>query len=625
MCGIAGIYGACEDTEIRLSRMAAAMARRGPDGHGIWQDADAGIGLAHTRLSIIDLSCAGYQPMTYGDKRFWITFNGEIYNYQELRRELEGGGAIFATHTDTEVILAGWARWGHGVLDRLRGMFAFAIWDVLNRSLALCRDRMGIKPLLWAEAKAGFVFGSTLKAIKESGFVEPIIEPNGIFDLLATGSVCQPGTMIRSVHSLDPGTCLLVGPGSLRESIRYWDLTGAVTALQPTLARYSYTDAVRLIRDLLDEACRYNLIADVPVGSFLSGGVDSTAITALMSRHMHSPVKSFSIGFEETGGMRHELDDARLAASYIGCDHTEIVVTGRDIEAAFDDLVSTIDQPSFDGTNTFLVSRAAGATVKVALSGLGGDELFAGYGHFALLRNAASPTAGLRERLSTMLHSIRPNRFTMPSVRVSAMRRLALTERYARLRRGLTDDDIVYALREELIKSFTPGFLEVYIGSVLGQIEDSVAQTSLVECRHYLLNTLLRDADAMSMGHGIEVRPMMLDHRLVEHSLALPSHFKLQGSRQKAILKDSVADMLPPSLLTRPKTGFTLPLGWWLRHELRPRLQTALDGKTARSIFTEAFLRNCQGGIDEPSNHRTLWTMLVLISWIDSNGIVVGG
>lgn len=332
------------------------------------------VAFGHTRLSIIDLSPAGRQPMMHGDGRFWITLNGEIYNYQELRRQLENEGAVFATHTDTEVILAAWARWGIDAVHRFRGMFAFGLWDRQERRLVLVRDRLGIKPLLWAEVPHGLVFASELKALLASGLVDPVLEPRGILDLLATGSVCQPGTMIRGVRNLEPGTCLVVEPDSRRESIRYWDAVASVTALRPELAKFSYADAVCMVRDRLEEACRYHLVADVRVGSFLSGGVDSTAITALMTRQMTEPVKSFSVGFENIGEFRHELDAARLAADHMGCDHTEVIISGRDVEDTFNDLIHTIDQPSHDGANTYFVSRAAHGNVKVVLSGLGGTS-----------------------------------------------------------------------------------------------------------------------------------------------------------------------------------------------------------------------------------------------------------
>jgi len=613
MCGIAGFLNKPGGDSSHVESMIHALSRRGPDDHGIWQDTAAGIALGHARLSIIDLSPAGHQPMTHGDGRLWITFNGEIYNYQELRRQLEDGGAVFATHTDTEVVLAAWARWGIHAVRRFRGMFAFGLWDRQERRLVLVRDRMGIKPLLWAEVPDGLVFASELKALLASGLVEPVLEPRGVLDLLATGSVCQPGTMIRGGQSLEPGTCLMVGPNARRESIRYWNAAASVAALRPELAKLSYADGVHMVRDHLEEACRYHLVADVRVGSFLSGGVDSTAITALMARQMSEPVKSFSVGFESTGELRHELDAARLAASHIGCEHTEVIVTDRDVDDVFDDLVRTIDQPSSDGANTYFVSRAARADVKVTLSGLGGDELFAGYPHFAVLQAASRPMPSWVDGLLGMVHRLRPNRWTHPA----ALRRMSVPRRYAQLRRGLSDGDLAAALTTPLQACFRPGFVEEHLRPLVDESFEPLSQVSLLECRHYLLDTLLRDADAMSMGHGLEVRPVMLDHVLVEHALALPPGFKIRDGRHKAVLKDAVMDLLPPGLLTRPKTGFELPLGHWIRTVLGERLRMALDGSAARALFQPAFLGGCLSRLDEPDVADLLWTLLVLLSWMD--------
>ena len=596
-----------------MQRMISAIRRRGPDDCGVWTDSFDAVGMAHTRLSIIDVSAAGHQPMSYGDERFWITFNGEIYNYRELRRELEGGGAVFATHTDTEVILAGWARWGAEVLKRLRGMFAFGLWDEHERRLVLARDRLGIKPLLWAEVPGGYVFASELKALLASGFVSPVLEPRGLFDLLGTGSVCQPGTMIRWVRSVDPGTYLVLSPEGRPETVRYWDLATAAEALRSEEDKLSYQDAIRLVRSLLDEACRYHLVADVPVGSFLSGGVDSAAITALMSRQMSSPVKSFSMGFDNTGEVRSELESARLAAKHIGCQHTEVVLTGRDVADSFDDLVRTIDQPSYDGTNTYFVSRAALAEVKVTLSGLGGDELFAGYPHFAYLQSASRRTPPGCDFVLNLVHQLRPSRWTQPTV----LRRLSAPQRYAALRRGLTDRELSTALTPPLCACFRPGFVEEHLSPLVNETFEPVSQVSLVETRHYLLDTLLRDADSMSMGHGLEVRPVLLDHVLVEHALALPPAFKLRDGRHKAVLKDAVADLLPPGLLSRPKSGFELPLGHWVRTVLRERLRAVLEGSTAHALFDPAFIARCVSQIDDPAAARLLWTLLVLLSWMD--------
>jgi asparagine synthase (glutamine-hydrolysing) len=557
--------------------------------------------------------------MTYGNGRFWITLNGEIYNYKELRQQLENDGAVFTTNTDTEVILASWVRWGIDAVHRFRGMFAFGLWDRQERRLVLVRDRMGIKPLLWAEVPHGLIFASELKALLASGLVDPVLEPRGIFDLLATGSVCQPGTMIHGVRNLEPGTCLVVGPEGLRESIRYWDAVASVTALRSEFVKYSYADGVCMVRDRLEEACRYHLVADVRVGSFLSGGVDSTAITALMARQVNEPVKSFSVGFENIGEFKHELAAARTAANHIGCDHTEVIITGRDVEDNFNDLVNTIDQPSHDGANAYFVSRAAHGHVKVVLSGLGGDELFAGYPHFALLQSASRSMPSWIDGLLRLIHRLRPNRLTHPAV----LRQMSVLRRYAQLRRGLSDDDLAAALTMSLQACFRPGFVEEHLRPLVEESFEPLSQISLLECRHYLLDTLLRDADAMSMGHGLEVRPVMLDHVLVEHALALPPKFKIHNGHHKAALKDAVVDLLPPEILKRPKTGFELPLGYWVRSVLGERLRTILKSPSAHALFRPAFLESCLCRSDDPDVTDLLWTLLVLLSWMDTNKIKI--
>jgi asparagine synthase (glutamine-hydrolysing) len=610
MCGIAGLIGIAA-VEAQIDQMLDAIVHRGPDDRGVWFDPSGGATLGHTRLSIIDLSSGGHQPMTIEGGRYWITFNGEIYNYLELRSELEKTGATFNSHCDTEVLLSAFAHWGVDCLHRLRGMFAFALWDRHEQTLFLARDRMGIKPLLWAEVPGGFVFASEIKALLASGLVKPVIEPHAVFELLATGAVCQPETILRGVYSLDPGTCLILRANGTRENVRYWNPIDGVTELRSELLRLSYVDAVHLIRQKLEEACQYHMIADVPIGSFLSGGIDSTAVTALMTRHFSNKVRSFSIGFEATPELEDELSEARLAAEHIGCDHTEIVLSARDITESFDDLISSIDQPSQDGTNTYFVSRAARKSVKVTLSGLGGDELFAGYPHFSLLQGAASRPINVLDRCLSLLNRLRPNRFTS----LAATRCLPVSRRYAELRRILSDKTLTTALARPLRSLFSRGLIENIISPLLDVSLDAVSQTSIVECRHYLVNTLLRDADAMSMAHGLEVRPVLLDHTLVECALALPPEMKIRNGRSKSVLIDAVHDLLPATLLQRRKTGFEMPLGTWLRKALRERLLDCLNDPWMMNLFEIDFIRVIRRNIDNVHYTRLLWALLILVSW----------
>ena len=612
MCGIAGIMGKNAGKD-RLERMLSAIGRRGPDDRGEWVDPIAGIALGHTRLSIIDLSPLGHQPMTHGDGRYWITFNGEIYNYKELRKELERTGVKFISHTDTEVILASFSRWGIKCVDRMRGMFAFAIWDRRNRQLYLARDRLGIKPLLWAETRKGFVFGSELKCLLASGLVDPVLEYHSLFEILATGSVCQPHTIIKGIHSLAPGTVLTVDMSGIRSTERYWNAAQASSVLRAELAKLSYADLVRLIRDKLEEACRYHLVADVPVGSFLSGGIDSTSVTALMSRYTSEKVKSFCVGFQNIDRVQDERRFARMAADHIGSEHTEVIISGKNLSDSFDDIIEVIDQPSSDGTNTYFVSRAASGSVKVALSGMGGDEIFAGYPQFQMFQKAATRSPNLSDQVLAQLHKLRPNRLTLPSV----MRLLSVPQRYGAMRRMLDDSTIAGALKTEVRRQFRPDFLEDHVRPMIDETIDTISQMSLVECQHYLLNVQLRDVDAMGMGHGLEVRPLLLDHVLVEHALALPPDSKVRRGRSKAIFVDAVRDIFPPQLIGRPKIGFELPLSAWLRTHLRERVRASLESPLSRAVFEPSFLAVRTARIDDPREARFLWTLLILTSWAE--------
>ena len=304
---------------------------------------------------------------------------------------------------------------------------------------------------------------------------------------------------------------------------------------------------------------------------------------------------------------------ARLAAGYIGCEHTEIVLSGWDIAEAFDDLICAIDQPSHDGTNTYFVSRLASQSVRVVLSGLGGDEFFAGYPHFAWLQQAAERKTRWPDLVLSTLHTLRPNRFT----RLAQVRRQKLEQRYASVRRNSSDAAIAAAVADPLLVNFRPSFLETYVTPFINETIDPVSQVSLVEQHHYLRNTLLRDADAMSMGNGLEVRPVLLDHALVEYALALSPSMKLRDGRGKAILVEAVRDLLPPELLSRPKAGFVLPQGSWLRTVLRDRLLDCLNSPRARQMFSPSFLAGEKINFEQGRGTKRLWTLLILISWAD--------
>jgi len=613
MCGIAGAFGV--DDSGAVEAMTRAMAHRGPDDHGLFFDAAARVALGHRRLSIIDISSSGHQPMAYANGRYQIVFNGEIYNFAALRVELEALGHTFVSHSDTEVVLAAYAEWGAKCVERFRGMFAFAIFDRERQTLFLARDRFGIKPLYFATRNGVFLFASELKGLLASGLVEPRLDRDALWGYLSLGSMPQPRTALAGVTMLEPATTMLIRRNGTTESTRYWDVAEASTQWTEELRGIDAPSAAKRLRALLEEATRLHMIADVPVGAFLSGGIDSTAVVGLMSQASGQRIRTFSVGFDEDTGVVDERRFARLGADRFNAEHTEVIVNGNEVAEHFDDLVRAIDQPSLDGTNTFLVSRAAGKSLKVALSGLGGDELFAGYAHFRRLQRGAEwdRWLGAKTLRRRALRRV-PGRF----VRDRELLTATVAERFAMLRVLSSDAEKSRLVSRELAQTS----LAATYAPLMRHGLDSIAQTSYVELRRYLVDTLLRDADAMAMAWSLEVRPVLLDHVVAEFAFALPPSLKVSARGNKAVLIDAVRDLLPPELLQRAKTGFELPLQSWLAGPLRDRARDAFSSDAARSIFAEPFLR---ATLDDLAAGRKpslrIWSYLMLVEWMRMYGV----
>ena len=601
-----------------ILKMIKALGRRGPDDFGIWCDNEASITLGQTRLSIIDLSQTGHQPMISYNGRWTIVFNGEIYNYKDLKRELSILGAKFISQSDTEVILWAWQIWGKQAPIHFRGMFAFAIWDSLEKTLTLVRDRMGIKPLVWANVNGSFIFASTITALLESGIVSPILNEEAFFDLLSLGAALQPRAIIKGVKMIDPGCMMIIGTNGNITTETFWELKRNETLAQE-LSQINYDVQVNKTRQLLEDATQYHLVSDVSVGSFLSGGVDSTTITALMAKLSPNPIKSFSIGFENGRELQNELRYAKIAADFIGCDHTEFILTGKDVAEAFDDFISVIDQPSADGINTYWVSRVAKNYVKVALSGLGGDEIFAGYDHFGWFTNQAPKSRTIVDRFTRSLY------FHYPWLKILSdgfVRTAEPIELLSILRRQLTDGEILSSVQSHLAEKFKEGRIQDYIRLKLEMSNpDKIYLATLYECQGYLLNTLLRDADTLSMGNSLEVRPVLLDHKLVEFALALPSTSKWRNGKPKAVLKDAASELLPSDFFNRRKTGFTLPTQRWLNNELKERFKDTLNSKRATDFFTLKFLQQTTTKMDDARYNSSAWMIFVFLEWINANEI----
>ena len=622
MCGIFGIVGSADASVGQ--RVATCLHHRGPDDHGVWVNATgAPITLVNTRLSIIDLSPAGHMPMGSDDGAVWITYNGEMYVFAELRSELEARGHVFHSHTDTEVILHAYEQWGEDCLARFRGMFAFVIWDSRRQRLLAARDRLGIKPLYYAQAGDKLLLGSELKAFLATGLIRADLDLEALHHYLTFYSVPAPLTMLCGVRALLPGHYLTYEKGRLAIT-QYWDVPVAAP-LTSDLAEIRDE-----LRRLLEESTRLRMIADVPVGAFLSGGVDSSAVVALMTRIGGERLKTFSIGFEDEGRNLDERSFAALVARRFGTDHHEIVVRGRDVRDQLDRIVRAMDQPSGDGLNTYFVSQAAAAHVKVALSGLGGDELFAGYPQFASLSRAERISRAWRKSPGAVRALARLG--ARAAATVARRDRLAevpdwldedFLARYVRVR-TLYDRTAKARLYSASVRAQVAGVMDsggMTAGHVAPGEHHIVDRVSRLELKGYMANTLLRDTDAMSMAHSLEVRVPLIDHEVVEFATQIPAALKLSNGRTKVLLTDALTDLLPAEVVARPKRGFEMPVAHWLRHELRPVLDEVFSpGAVARrGLFDPTEVDSIyRAFLDGRGTYMRVWALAVLELWLSA-------
>jgi len=641
MCGIAGIVVGPEhslpDLRERLGAMARAMAHRGPDDEGIFATDDSRIGLACRRLAIRDLSPAGHMPMANDDRTVWITYNGEIYNADELRVELERASYRFRSRSDTEVILRGYEEWGADVVHRLRGMFAFAILDERpgadakhaagsssGRRLFLARDHMGIKPLYYAQCPDGLLFASELRALLASGLVNTEISPAGLVGYLLMGSVPNPLTIYRGVSALPPATSLRV-PASRPDQAAektYWHLHPGKG--EPVGA----TEAVERTRALLADAVRIRLVSDVPLGAFLSGGLDSSSVVAFMRQATDGPIRTCSMAFAEPGFS--EAQYARAVADAVGTDHYERLVTPAELVQEFEKILESLDQPSIDGVNTYFVSQTARqAGLTVALSGLGGDELFGGYPNtfnqvpqvLRALRLAQSVPGGPAAGRAVL--NIAPLWRSWARVRDALARPASPASAYL-TRRGLFSPDEVKALVSPPVwREGAEGFDPVqHVSERAGGNGGAIAFSarpfewiSSAELRTYTHHQLLRDTDVMSMCHSLEVRVPFLDVKLVETVLRLPASHKTSGPPgPKPLLKQAVGDRLPAEVLQRrDKQGFTFPLQVWLREPLRAQARSMVDRLERTAWMQPRPVRQVREDYEAGKLHWSrLWALVAL-------------
>lgn len=614
MCGIAGFTGpsaTARNAPSILDAMCRAIEHRGPDDQGTRIFPGAALGMR--RLSIIDVG-GGMQPIANEDDSVHVVFNGEIYNHAALQRQLESRGHRFATHCDTEVLVHLYEEFGDRLLDHISGMYAFAIWDAKARRLLIARDRFGIKPLYYRADSEGITFGSELRVFLAADAETPALESTAVAYYLSLGYVPDPLSIFRGIRKLPAGHLLLWQEGAEVEVRRYWSPVPRVDS-----APVDERELIEELRELLRCAVESHLESEVPLGAFLSGGIDSSTVVALMAAAMGQRVSTFSIGFDERE--YNEAPDARFVADAFGTDHHELIVK-PDVDTLVDDVIQCFDEPFADSSAlpTFLVSRLARERVTVALSGDGGDELFGGYTRYAdaLRRMELQPSA--RRMIGAVARLVPP----------AAPGRNRLLD-LARTRQGRYAASVALPLpvaeggvaRASLAERIAPldGLLAPHFGEVADR--DFASQMMAVDIATYLPGDILTKVDRTSMAVSLETRVPLLDHRLAEFVLRLPSSSKLRDGTGKHILRRAVADLLPENVLRKPKQGFALPLGRWLRNELRYRVEELLQpgARIYEFVDPRAVHRTATEHRFGRRDHSvTLWRLLVLESWLSALG-----
>jgi asparagine synthase (glutamine-hydrolysing) len=635
MCGIAGFVLPVatqphEAIEARLWAMIGTLRHRGPDDEGVWTD---GLGaLAHARLSIIDLSAAGHQPIAGAGGDVWLTYNGEIYNFNQLRDDLLALGYVFRSRTDSEVVVNGWHAWGPRLFGRLRGMFALALWDRRSRRLILARDRIGKKPLYYAPTPQAFLFGSEIKALLGFPGIARIPNLAALDQYLTLQYVPAPDTAFAGVHRVPPAHYLVVGAdanGSWQtpELVRYWELPEPQRSPQSARAAPSFADLQRELVAHLEEAVRLRMISDVPLGAFLSGGVDSSAVVAMMARAGRGPVKTFSIGFPAK-----EYDEtryARLVAERYGTEHEEFIVE-PDAVAILPRLVWHYGEPFADPSAipTYYVSQMARRHVTVALNGDGGDEAFLGYARYRAMRyldrldRLPAGLAGGRTALARLC-ALAPASIGR-KLRLSQIRDMLdapvgePARRYAGAIAFFGDADKKAGYGEAMRGQLVHSALDL-LSPYFGGAANLVAGANRADIHTYLPDDLMVKVDVASMAHGLETRSPLLDHVLLEWAARLPPEVKMAGGRSKALFKAAMAPYLPHEILHRRKMGFGCPIDQWLRRELKELAYDTLLAPAARDrgmMRPEYVKRLLDEHCAYRANHHTrLWALLMLELW----------
>ena len=642
MCGIAGFWQAKSGIDVPgevLVRMGAALRYRGPDDSGAFFDGAARIGLVHRRLAIVDLSAAGHQPMFSPSGRYAIVFNGEVYNFRDIREEL-GGSHEWKGHSDTEVMLAAIDQWGlESAVNRFVGMFAFALWDRLERKLYLVRDRLGIKPLYYGFIDGDFVFASELKALRHYPGFEGKIDRNAVALYMRHNYVPSPHTIYAGICKLQPGSILALNSVHGQPELkRFWSATQIAKEGVASLFDYSDAEATEQLEQKLREAVRIRMIADVPLGAFLSGGIDSSTIVALMQSQSSRPVKTFTIGFNESD--YNEAEHAKRIAAHLGTEHTELYVTPQEALDVVPLLPSMYDEPFADVSQipTFLVSKLARQSVTVSLSGDGGDELFGGYTRYlhtkSMWKYLKPVPKSLRKMGANVIYSMSPagidRVYALAKRLISLKNRRSAVGDKAHKFAGFLELDSPEAIYMRALSHWTSP-TNVVIGShepdtISGFIRQSAwlpgteELMMLTDLVNYLPDDILTKVDRASMAVSLEARVPIIDHRIVEFAWRLPLHFKIRDGVSKWILRQVLYKYVPAALVERPKMGFGVPIDSWLRGPLREWAEDLLssDALKREGIFNPEPIRRCWE--EHSSGARNwqylIWDVLVFQDWM---------
>jgi asparagine synthase (glutamine-hydrolysing) len=649
MCGIAGIFeteprSSAEQLRTTVRAMAERLRHRGPDGTGDWVDAASGIAVGFRRLAILDLSSAGDQPMISSSSRYVLIFNGEIYNHQELRHELNrsGPGAQWRGHSDTEVMLAAFERWGvEAATQRFNGMFAFALWDQKEKSLYLSRDRMGEKPLYYGWMGSTLIFGSELKALRAHSDFSPILDRDALALYLRHNCIPVPYSIYKGILKLPPGTTLKISRGTRSEPVPYWSLMEVVEKGIANPFAATQSETVNALEVLLRDSVRLRMLADVPLGAFLSGGIDSSTVVALMQSQSNRPVKTFSIGSEESGF--EEAKDASRVARHLATDHTELYITDKEIERAIYRMPAIYDEPFSDSSQipTFLVSQLARKHVTVSLSGDGGDEVFGGYNRHSwvnrIWKGIGWMPATARKPIAAAIRMAAPQTWDRLFAKYEHLLPEIFRQRLPgykmhRLAEMVESDNLQAAYLTLASHWQEPGSVVIRGREPISKITQECnwsAKVSFVERMMYLdtitylSDDILTKLDRASMSVSLEARVPLLDHRVVEFAWRVPLSLKIREKQGKWILRQLLYKYVPRELVDRPKMGFGIPLDIFLRGHLRDWAENLLSERRLASdgIFNPKPIR------DKWEEHLAgrgnwqyhLWDVLMFQSWLDEN------